>query len=251
MSEAKIEFTTSKSGTDKSCASSVPIPAHGLPAPEAVQKDTPSRDAWLINLCDEFLAIDEEHTRLRKAAEGGARERFCGRTAARSRELLSAIFGGHAKPLGLAAKAKIASKLVSRDVGGQPDERDRPLDSLATDILALAAKDQGPDGELLAAAVDFHRMRAEDKAFWEVTKDDPGNKHADAFNQPDGLWVRISGAVQRVSNFAATTPEGLVAKASVLEEIIRQEHRAQLEADCEDEEIMVALSLLRDVLGRA
>jgi hypothetical protein len=59
---------------------------------------------------------------------------------------------------------------------------------------------------LLAAAGDFHRMRAEDKAFWKVTKDDPGNKHADAFNQPDGLWTRIGGAVQRVSNRGQPRP---------------------------------------------
>jgi hypothetical protein len=109
---------------------------------------------------------------------------------------------------------------------------------------------QESDGELLAAAADFHRMRAEDKAFWKVTKDDPGNKHADAFNAPDGLWVRTSGAVQRVSDLAAATPEELRAKASVLEDLIREHHGRQLEEGCEDEEIMVALSLVRDVLGR-
>jgi hypothetical protein len=94
-------------------------------------------------------------------------------------------------------------------------------------------------------------MRVEDKAFWKATKDDPGNKHADASNAPDGLWTRIGVAIQRVSNLIAATPEGLRAKASVLEEIIRQEHRRQLEEGCEDEEIMVALSLVRDLLGRA
>ena len=109
---------------------------------------------------------------------------------------------------------------------------------------------QGPDAELLAAAGDFHRMRAEDKAFWKATKDDPEDKYANAFNQPDGLWVRISGAVQRVSDLPAVTSEGLRAKATVLEAVIRQEHRAQLEEGCEDEEIRVALSLARDVLGR-
>ena len=94
-------------------------------------------------------------------------------------------------------------------------------------------KGSTPGRELLAAAGHFHRMRAEDKAFWKVTKDDPGNKHADAFNQPDGLLTRIGGAVQRVS------------------EMIRQQHSTQLEEGCEDEEIVVALSLVRDVLGRA
>ncbi len=120
-----------------------------------------------------------------------------------------------------------------------------------TAVSAQTKRDQHPDRELLAAAGDFHRMRAEDKAFWKVTKDDPGNKHADAFNQPDGLWTRIGGAVQRVSNLPAVTPEGLRAKATVLEEMIRQQHSTQLEEGCEDEEIMVALSLVRDVLGRA
>jgi hypothetical protein len=78
-----------------------------------------------------------------------------------------------------------------------------------TAVSAQTERDQHPDRELLAAAGNFHRMRAEDKAFWKVTKDDPGNKHADAFNQPDGLWTRIGGAVQRVSNLPAVTPEGL------------------------------------------
>jgi hypothetical protein len=206
---------------------------------EVSKSDTAHTDAGLINLCDEFLAIDEEHARQRKAAEGGARERLCERTAARSRELLRTIFATPATtPQSLGAKAKIASKLVSRDNYGVPLDRDCPLNSLATDILAQAAKAQEPDGELLAAAADFHRMRAEDKAFWNVTEDDPGNKHADAFNQPDGLWTRIGYAIQRVSDLSAATPEGLRAKASVLEEIIRQEHRAQLEADCEDGGIM-------------
>jgi hypothetical protein len=84
-----------------------------------------------------------------------------------------------------------------------------------------------------------------------VTREDPGNKHADAFNRPDGLWIRIGGAVQRVADLPATTSEGLRAKATVLEEMIRQQHSTQLEEGCEDEEIMVALSLVRDVLGRA
>ena len=118
-------------------------------------------------------------------------------------------------------------------------------------VSAQTERDQHPDRELLAAAGDFHRMRAEDKAFWKVTKVDPGNKHADAFNLPDGLWTRIGGAVQRVSNLPATTPEGLRAKATVLEEMIRQQHSPQLEEGCEDEEIMVALSLVCDLLGRA
>jgi hypothetical protein len=118
-------------------------------------------------------------------------------------------------------------------------------------VSAQTVRDQHPDRELLRGAGDFHRMRAEDIAFWKVTKDDPGNKHADAFNQPDGLWTRIGGAVQRVSDLPAVTPEGLRAKATVLEEMIRQQHSTQLEEGCEDEEIMVALSLVRDVLGRA
>jgi hypothetical protein len=102
--------------------------------------------------------------------------------------------------------------------------REAANETTKTAVSAQTERDQHPDRELLAAAGDFHRMRAEDKAFWKVTKVDPGNKHADAFNLPDGLWTRIGGAVQRVSNLPATTPEGLRAKATVLEEMIRQQH---------------------------
>jgi hypothetical protein len=38
-------------------------------------------------------------------------------------------------------------------------------------VSAQTVRDQHPDRELLRGAGDFHRMRAEDKAFWKVTKD--------------------------------------------------------------------------------
>jgi hypothetical protein len=129
---------------------------------EAITKTTPTRrrrgvsksdsahaDAWLVELCEEFTAIDEERARvgLHGHAVPGSRddlayERLCNRTARRVAALFSTIFATPATtPQGLAAKAKIAAKLVSRNNNGEPFYRDRPLNSLAADILSQAASE--------------------------------------------------------------------------------------------------------------
>jgi hypothetical protein len=144
MSEAKIEFTTSKSGTDKSRASPVPNPTHGRPAREAVQQDTSSRDAWLINLCAEWTVMDAEDDRLYSTAgdaipgspECAAYSRFIKRIHDRRHELEATIFFTRALTLeGLRAKAAVIFKRTMRDSAGEPVPEDRASASLAQDIL--------------------------------------------------------------------------------------------------------------------
>jgi hypothetical protein len=144
MSEAKIEFTTSKSGTDKSRAPSVPNPTHGRPAPEAVHQDTPSRDAWRIACCEEWREIDVEDDRLYKLTGDGipgspelaAYSRVVDRVRDRRHELEAAIFFTRALTLeGLRAKAAVIYKRTMRDAAGDPVPEDRASASLAQDIL--------------------------------------------------------------------------------------------------------------------
>jgi hypothetical protein len=231
---------------------------------EAITKTTPTRrrrgvsnsdiaraDAWLIGLCEEFMAIDEEDDRLWQSSEK-ARERLRARTAARSLELLNTIFVTPATaPLGLVAKAKIAAKLVSRDNTGQPFYRDRPLNSLATDILTQAPEAQG-DGELLAAAAAFHKFTAEDVAYWKAIgeEDDRDNKHWNAWNADGGLWTRLYAATRRTCELPAKTPEGLRAKAGVVEALIIEHHGPEERGDW-DEAVEAAMSLVRDLVGAA
>jgi hypothetical protein len=129
MSDAKIEFTTSKTGTDKSRAPSVPNPTHGRPAPEAVHQDTPSRDAWRIACCEEWREIDVEDDRLYKLTGDGipgspelaAYSRVVDRVRDRRHELEAAIF--------------FIYKRTMRDAAGDPVPEDRASASLAQDIL--------------------------------------------------------------------------------------------------------------------
>ena len=116
---------------------------------------------------------------------------------------------------------------------------------------AGVAKAEELDGELLQAAADFHRLRAQDKAFWKTLSDDPGNVIWDQHNAPDGRWTRIDEAADRVAELPAKTPEGLRAKATVVEALMIEHHGEQLEEGCEDEQVRLAMSLACDVLGKA
>jgi hypothetical protein len=94
--------------------------------------------------------------------------------------------------------------------------------------MSALRKPSEADAELLATAASYHRMFAEDIAFWETAGDDPGNKMADAQNEPDGRWTLMSNAVDRVAELPATTCAGIKAKASVLDVLIREQHKLRL-----------------------
>jgi hypothetical protein len=151
----------------------------------------------------------------------------------------------------LVAKAKIAAKLVSRNNNGEPFYRDRPLNSLATDILAQAPEAQG-DADLLAAAAAFHKLTAEDVAYWKAIgeEDDRDNKHWNACNADGGLWTRLYAATRRACELPAKTPEGLRAKASVVQALIIEHHGTE-ECGVWDEAVDAAMSLVRDLVGVA
>jgi hypothetical protein len=117
--------------------------------------------------------------------------------------------------------------------------------------MSAAVKAPEADAELLETAASYHRMREEDRAFWASVReeDDADNKMWDAHNAPDGLWTRINNTVDRVAELPASTPAGRKAKASVLDDLIREQHSSQIEANCTDQDVTVAMSLIRDLVG--
>jgi hypothetical protein len=114
-----------------------------------------------------------------------------------------------------------------------------------------AAQSQELDGELLAAAAAFHKLTAVDVAYWKAIgeEDDRDNKHWNACNAEDGLWTRLYAATTSVRDLPAKTPEGLRAKATVVEALIIENHSA--ETDNWGDEIRAAMSLIRDLVGVA
>ncbi len=147
MSEAKIEFTTSKSGTDKSRASSVPNPTHAARTRGCSSGYTVARRV-VIACCEEWREIDVEDDRLYKLTGDGipgspelaAYSRFVDRVRDRRHELEAAIFFTRALTFqGLRAKAAVIYKRTMRDAAGEPAPEDRASASLAQDILQGAA----------------------------------------------------------------------------------------------------------------
>jgi hypothetical protein len=111
--------------------------------PETVAADT-SRDAWLIECCEEWGVIDAEDDRLYETAGGAmpgspeavAYSRFIKRVRDRRHELEATIFFTRALTLeGLRAKAAVIFKRTMRDGAGEPVPEDRASASLAQDIL--------------------------------------------------------------------------------------------------------------------
>jgi hypothetical protein len=111
--------------------------------PEIVAADT-SRDAWLIDCCEEWRAIEAEDDRLYKltgdgipgSPERAAYSRFVVRVRDRRHELEATIFFTRALTLeGLRAKAAVILKRTMRDAAGDPVPEDRASASLAQDIL--------------------------------------------------------------------------------------------------------------------
>ncbi len=112
-------------------------------------------------------------------------------------------------------------------------------------------KAQELDGQLIGAAADFHRLRAESKAFWSGSEALGREAEERMWDDCDaGLWRLTDGAMALVAKLPARTPEGLRAKASVAQALFLEHHGGQIEEGCEDEEIKVSLSLVRDILGR-
>ena len=143
--------------------------------------------------------------------------------------------------------------MTARQVGC----RDAAAGGLAMLVLAAAAAGSAKaaelDGELLQAAADFHRLRAADKAAWAAL---PGDKTLederwDWCNSEEGDWTLVDAACERVRQLPARTPEGLRAKAGVAQALLFEHHKPAIEEGCEDEEVAVAMSLCRDILGGA
>jgi hypothetical protein len=120
---------------------------------------------------------------------------------------------------------------------------------LPLDVVEL---DQHPDGALLQAAAAFHRLREEDSRAWKAIPDDKDltQAHWDWCNSEKGYWTLIDSACERVRQLPARTLEGLRAKALVAETLLLEHHGTQIAENCEGEEIYVAMSLARDILGR-
>jgi hypothetical protein len=103
----------------------------------------PSPDAWLIECCHEWAAIDGEDDRLYRKGENEphspediAHSRFVSRTLPRKHELEETIFFTRAlTQKGLHAKAAVAFKRTMRDAEGEPVPEDWASASLAKDIL--------------------------------------------------------------------------------------------------------------------
>ena len=143
--------------------------------PAAGGEATPiGRDAWLISLCGEPMQIDNEMDRLSEAAGDGipgspelaTSVRFDQQVRDRRNELISSIYATSVTTLeGLARESRSRPQAGQNDPSNQPAYEYQAGHSLATYILAQAAKAQEPDSELPEVASDFHRMRVEDKAF--------------------------------------------------------------------------------------
>jgi hypothetical protein len=122
-------------------------------------------------------------------------------------------------------------------------------------VLAAAAagsaKAQELDGELLQAAADFHRLRAKDRAAWSALPNIKAWEEArwDWCNSEEGDWTLIDAAIDRIKELPARTPEGVRAKAGVAQALLFENNKPSIEEGCEDEEVAVAMSLCRDILG--
>jgi hypothetical protein len=137
--------TTTTSGTDGSRAPSVPNLSPERPGIEAVHNDTPSPDAWLIELCAELTAIYVESDRLFEVAqtalpgsvERRASDAFDDRMWDRREDLINTVFETPAvTPAGMAAKAAAVFHITDVAHSSNPDSRETWVArSLATDIL--------------------------------------------------------------------------------------------------------------------
>jgi hypothetical protein len=138
--------------------------------------------------------------------------------------------------------------------GRRVSRRDAASGGIAMLVLAATAAGSAQaaelDGELLSSAAEWRRLVAQDKATWRSLEDEEtaaGQAYWDEAAASGGIWDRIHDAAERVMARPATTPEGIRAKASVLQQMLR-EH--QIEEGCANEEIRVALSLVSDIMGR-
>jgi hypothetical protein len=114
--------------------------------------------------------------------------------------------------------------------------------------MSAAVKAPEADAELLAAAADFHKLTAEDVAFWNSVEQDLDNKHWDACNAEGGLWTRLYAATDRVIELSAMTLDGMRAKASVVKALIIEQNGPE-ERGHWNEDTHAAMSLIRDLVG--
>jgi hypothetical protein len=125
-------------------------------------------------------------------------------------------------------------------------------------MLVLAAAAAGSakaveiDGELLATCASIHRFFAEDERHSAIMEAANRADHDRLWAEVDqAVWQPLNAAVDRLSEFRARTPEGIAAKARVTEFLLMRYHGTEIAEGCEGEEVRLALSLARDITGRA
>jgi hypothetical protein len=110
------------------------------------------------------------------------------------------------------------------------------------------------DGELIASADEYHRLVAQDRAARANVRNEgveAEQNYCDEAEAESGIWNRINDATDRVIMLPAATPEGLRAKASVLEQMMVEQHGEQIDEGRLDEDVALAWSLVCDITGRS
>jgi hypothetical protein len=114
----------------------------------SVPKRGPSPDAWLIELCREWLEPDAESDRLyypagdtlKGSPEWAIYDGFIARNGTRWAEIEGTIFTTRPKTMaGLVAKAKVAERDLDRDSNEELSDPNGPFASIVLDILAGVA----------------------------------------------------------------------------------------------------------------
>jgi hypothetical protein len=107
----------------------------------------------------------------------------------------------------------------------------------------------GVDAQLLAAVDDFQRLTAEGQVWNARIKAEPdGNAGEEMMKGPaEKVWKAAYDSANRVACLPARTLEGMRAKASVAEVLLLEHHGRAIDEGIGDEEIVVALSLARDL----
>ena len=137
--------------------------------------------------------------------------------------------------------------------------RDLAAGGIAMLVLAAAAagadKAQEMDGALLAAVAELRERDAENEKLKLILRgpigedSDRAHKYCDEF-----LWDRLDELVDTIINLPAKTPEGIRGKAWALELWLNREVPNFIDEkfeDCAESPHLLAMSLARDILGRA
>jgi hypothetical protein len=148
---------------------------------------------------------------------------------------------------------------ISGTTPRNPSRRDIAAGGIAMLVLAATAagvdKAAELDGELLAAVAELRERDAEDNKLKLILRGPAGEENERAHKYCDEfLWDRLDELVDTIIDLPAKTPEGIRGKAWALELWLNREVPNFIDEkfeDCAESPHLLAMSLARDILGRA